>query len=185
MGKIAMMVAQMTSAICVSRTRMIGTLVAFLFVQSRFIERGFFPYAVMLQVTPVVAVAPLIIILVRDTEVAERARDAQAQQRLQAARAIDPHQVDEARIDAAQADRGIRDFFPYAVMLQVTPVVAVAPLIIILVRDTQIALVIRAEHGREREGDQRHPHRAPQGPQQVRPVLDEGGGDHGRGREQC
>ena len=48
----------------------IGTLVAFLFVQSRFIERGFFPYAVMLQVTPVVAVAPLIIILVRDTQVA-------------------------------------------------------------------------------------------------------------------
>lgn len=48
----------------------LGTLVAFLFVQSRFIERGFFPYAVMLQVTPVVAVAPLIIILVRDTQVA-------------------------------------------------------------------------------------------------------------------
>lgn len=48
----------------------IGTLVAFAFVQSRFIERGFFPYAVMLQVTPVVAVAPLIIILVRDTQVA-------------------------------------------------------------------------------------------------------------------
>ena len=48
----------------------LGTLVAFLFVQSRFIERGFFPYAVMLQVTPVVAVAPLIIILVRDTQIA-------------------------------------------------------------------------------------------------------------------
>jgi NitT/TauT family transport system permease protein len=48
----------------------LGTLIAFLFVQSRFIERGFFPYAVMLQVTPVVAVAPLIIILVRDTQVA-------------------------------------------------------------------------------------------------------------------
>lgn len=49
---------------------LLGTLVAFLFVQSRFIERGFFPYAVMLQVTPVVAVAPLIIILVRDTQTA-------------------------------------------------------------------------------------------------------------------
>ena len=48
----------------------LGTLIAFLFVQSRFIERGFFPYAVMLQVTPVVAVAPLIIILVRDTQTA-------------------------------------------------------------------------------------------------------------------
>ena len=48
----------------------VGTLVAFLFVQSRFVERGFFPYAVMLQVTPVVAVAPLIIILVKNTDVA-------------------------------------------------------------------------------------------------------------------
>jgi NitT/TauT family transport system permease protein len=48
----------------------VGTLTAFLFVQSRFIERGFFPYAVMLQVTPVVAIAPLIIILVRDTTAA-------------------------------------------------------------------------------------------------------------------
>jgi NitT/TauT family transport system permease protein len=44
-----------------------GSFVAFLFVQSRFIEISFFPYAVLLQVTPVVAVAPLIIILVKDT----------------------------------------------------------------------------------------------------------------------
>ncbi len=49
---------------------LIGTLTAFIFVQSRFIERGFFPYAVMLQVTPVVAIAPLIIILVHDTTTA-------------------------------------------------------------------------------------------------------------------
>jgi NitT/TauT family transport system permease protein len=48
----------------------VGTFIAFLFVQSRFIERGFFPYAVMLQVTPIVAVAPLIIILVKDTDAA-------------------------------------------------------------------------------------------------------------------
>jgi len=47
-----------------------GTFIAFLFVQSRFIERGFFPYAVMLQVTPIVAVAPLIIILVKNTDAA-------------------------------------------------------------------------------------------------------------------
>ena len=45
----------------------IGTLVAFLFVQSRLIEISLFPYAVMLQVTPIVAVAPLIIILVKNT----------------------------------------------------------------------------------------------------------------------
>lgn len=44
----------------------LGTLVAFVFVQSRWIELSFFPYAVLLQVTPVVAIAPLIIIWVRD-----------------------------------------------------------------------------------------------------------------------
>ena len=48
----------------------IGVLVAFLFVQSRAIERSLFPYAVMLQVTPVVAIAPLIIILVKNTQAA-------------------------------------------------------------------------------------------------------------------
>ncbi|MSQ70827.1 MAG: ABC transporter permease [Betaproteobacteria bacterium] len=47
-----------------------GTLVAFLFVQSRWIERSFFPYAVLLQVTPIVAIAPLIIIWVDDTQFA-------------------------------------------------------------------------------------------------------------------
>ncbi len=47
-----------------------GTLIAFLFVQSRWIERSFFPYAVLLQVTPIVAIAPLIIIWVDDTQVA-------------------------------------------------------------------------------------------------------------------
>jgi NitT/TauT family transport system permease protein len=46
----------------------VGTLVAFLFVQSPIIERSFFPYAVILQVTPIVAIAPLIIILVKNTE---------------------------------------------------------------------------------------------------------------------
>ncbi len=45
----------------------IGTLIAFLFVQSRLIELSLLPYAVLLQVTPIVAVAPLIIILVKDT----------------------------------------------------------------------------------------------------------------------
>jgi NitT/TauT family transport system permease protein len=37
------------------------------FAESRFAERSFFPYAVILQVTPVVAIAPLIIIWVADT----------------------------------------------------------------------------------------------------------------------
>lgn len=48
----------------------IGTLIAFLFVQSRFVEVCFFPYAVLLQVTPIVAIAPLIVILVKDTQTA-------------------------------------------------------------------------------------------------------------------
>jgi NitT/TauT family transport system permease protein len=48
----------------------IGATVAFLFVQSPIIERSFFPYAVILQVTPIVAIAPLIIILVKNTQVA-------------------------------------------------------------------------------------------------------------------
>jgi NitT/TauT family transport system permease protein len=48
----------------------LGSLTAFVFVQSRLIEKSLFPYAVLLQVTPIVAIAPLIIILVKNTEVA-------------------------------------------------------------------------------------------------------------------
>ena len=48
----------------------VGTLVALLFVQSRWIEMSLFPYAVLLQVTPIVAIAPLIIIWVKDTRIA-------------------------------------------------------------------------------------------------------------------
>ncbi len=44
----------------------LGVTSAFLFVQSRWIEASFFPYAILLQVTPIVAVAPLIIIWVKD-----------------------------------------------------------------------------------------------------------------------
>jgi NitT/TauT family transport system permease protein len=44
----------------------VGVLVAATFVQSRVIETAFFPYAVLLQVTPIVAIAPLIIIWVKD-----------------------------------------------------------------------------------------------------------------------
>lgn len=46
---------------------LLGTLTAFLFVQSRWIEASLLPYAIMLQVTPIVAIAPLIIILVKNT----------------------------------------------------------------------------------------------------------------------
>jgi NitT/TauT family transport system permease protein len=47
----------------------LGTFIAFVFVQNKLIEASLFPYAVLLQVTPVVAVAPLIIILVKNTSV--------------------------------------------------------------------------------------------------------------------
>ena len=48
----------------------LGALVALLFVRSRWIEMSLFPYAIILQVTPIVAIAPLIIIWVKDTQVA-------------------------------------------------------------------------------------------------------------------
>src|SRR5947207_7099517 len=46
---------------------LIGLVVSVIFAESRFAERSFFPYAVILQVTPVVSIAPLIIIWAKDT----------------------------------------------------------------------------------------------------------------------
>ncbi len=43
----------------------IGAAVAFILVQNRFVETALFPYIVFLQVTPIVAIAPLIIIWVK------------------------------------------------------------------------------------------------------------------------
>jgi NitT/TauT family transport system permease protein len=48
----------------------VGTLIAFAFVQSRLVEASFFPYAILLQVTPIVAIAPLVIIWVENIQVA-------------------------------------------------------------------------------------------------------------------
>ncbi|CAG0969938.1 Riboflavin transport system permease protein RibX [Burkholderiales bacterium] len=48
----------------------LGVAIALVFVQSRWIEAAFTPYVVLLQVTPIVAIAPLIIIWVRDTHLA-------------------------------------------------------------------------------------------------------------------
>lgn len=48
----------------------LGTAAAFVFVQSRVIEASLFPYAILLQVTPVVAIAPLIIIWVKEPTLA-------------------------------------------------------------------------------------------------------------------
>jgi NitT/TauT family transport system permease protein len=44
-----------------------GGVLAILFAQSRAVERALFPFAVVLQVTPIVAVAPLIIIWIDNT----------------------------------------------------------------------------------------------------------------------
>ena len=44
----------------------LGVTVAFLMVQSRAIEASVMPYAILLQVTPVVAIAPLIIVWIKD-----------------------------------------------------------------------------------------------------------------------
>jgi NitT/TauT family transport system permease protein len=45
----------------------IGVMLALIFTQSKWLELSLFPYAVVLQVTPIVAIAPLIIIWVGDT----------------------------------------------------------------------------------------------------------------------
>jgi NitT/TauT family transport system permease protein len=45
----------------------VGGLLSILFTQSKWIELSLFPYAVVLQVTPIVAIAPLIIIWVDNT----------------------------------------------------------------------------------------------------------------------
>lgn len=44
-----------------------GVLLGMVFALSRTVEMSFFPFAVILQVTPIVAIAPLILIYVRDT----------------------------------------------------------------------------------------------------------------------
>ena len=46
-----------------------GVLLALLFAQWRWVERSFFPFAVVLQVTPIVAIAPLLLVYL-DSDVA-------------------------------------------------------------------------------------------------------------------
>ncbi|TVQ17379.1 MAG: ABC transporter permease [Leptolyngbya sp. DLM2.Bin15] len=46
-----------------------GLLIAVVFAQSKWIERSLFPYAVILQTTPIVAIAPLIIIWFRNNTI--------------------------------------------------------------------------------------------------------------------
>jgi NitT/TauT family transport system permease protein len=71
----ALLFASLTVTLGVALTALglaivLGALVALLFVRSRWIEMSLFPYAILLQVTPIVAIAPLIIIWVKDTRTA-------------------------------------------------------------------------------------------------------------------
>ena len=45
-----------------------GVGLAIILVQSKWIELAIFPFAVILQVTPMIAIAPLLIIYIRDTQ---------------------------------------------------------------------------------------------------------------------
>jgi NitT/TauT family transport system permease protein len=76
----ALWITLRVTLIALSLSIVIGTAIAFLFVQSPIIERSFFPYAIILQVTPIVAIAPLIIIaifpIISNTTVGLRSTDA-------------------------------------------------------------------------------------------------------------
>ena len=48
----------------------IGVTIAFVLVQSRILENSLLPYVILMQVTPIVAIAPLIIVLVKAPAVA-------------------------------------------------------------------------------------------------------------------
>jgi NitT/TauT family transport system permease protein len=56
------------TALALAAAVVLGTALAILFAQSKWVEFSLFPYAVILQVTPVVAIAPLIIIWVNDVD---------------------------------------------------------------------------------------------------------------------
>jgi NitT/TauT family transport system permease protein len=62
----ALLVTLKITVLSFSVAVLVGVLISFVFVQSRAIETALFPYAVLLQVTPIVAVAPLIIIWVKN-----------------------------------------------------------------------------------------------------------------------
>ena len=61
----ALMMTMKVALIAFAAAVVIGTLIAFVFVQSKVVERAFLPYAVVLQVTPIVAIAPLMIASMR------------------------------------------------------------------------------------------------------------------------
>ena len=59
---LSLLVTLRTMAIALSLATFGGVLIAVIFAQSRLIERSLYPFAVILQVTPIVAIAPLILV---------------------------------------------------------------------------------------------------------------------------
>lgn len=55
------------TALALGAAVLVGGLLSVLFTQSKWLELSLFPYAIVLQVTPIVAIAPLIIVWVNDT----------------------------------------------------------------------------------------------------------------------
>jgi NitT/TauT family transport system permease protein len=63
----SLLVTLRITAAALMAAAVLGGLIAILFARSRILEVSLFPYAVILQVTPIVAIAPLIIIWVQNT----------------------------------------------------------------------------------------------------------------------
>jgi NitT/TauT family transport system permease protein len=64
----ALVITLQTTLIALALALIGGVLLSVLLVQSKWIELAFFPYAVILQVTPIVAIAPLILIYTQTTQ---------------------------------------------------------------------------------------------------------------------
>jgi NitT/TauT family transport system permease protein len=62
----AALVTVRIAALALASAVALGVALAVLFSLSRWVERAFFPWAVVLQVTPIVAIAPLVIVWTRD-----------------------------------------------------------------------------------------------------------------------
>jgi NitT/TauT family transport system permease protein len=62
----ALWVTLRTTLAALAAATVLGLVIAIALAQSRLIERSFYPYLVVLQVTPIVSIAPLIIIWVND-----------------------------------------------------------------------------------------------------------------------
>ncbi|GGJ19057.1 ABC transporter permease [Neoroseomonas lacus] len=66
---VSLLVTLKITAMALAVAAGLGLLLAILFAQSRVLELSLFPFAVILQVTPIVAIAPLIIIWVNDVTI--------------------------------------------------------------------------------------------------------------------